>query len=129
MFTWLAFSHVHPLLILAIGLATIVGMLLVLRANPFVTLVTAAMLVSLLVPGDPAKKIERVAVAFGTMAGKIGVIIALAAIIGKCLMESGAADRIVRSFLDLCGATRIPEALAAAAFSWPRWCSSGPLST
>jgi len=106
----------HPLAILTIGLATIVGMILVLRVNAFVALITAAMVVSLLAPGDLARKIDRVAVAFGTMAGKIGVLIALAAIVGKCLTESGGADRIVRSFLDLFGAARVPEALAAAAF-------------
>jgi GntP family gluconate:H+ symporter len=91
-------------------------MLLVLRVNAFVALIAAAMVVSLLAPGDPVRKIDRVAVAFGTMAGKIGVLIALAAIIGKCLMESGGAERIVRSFLDVFGPTRVAEALAAAAF-------------
>jgi GntP family gluconate:H+ symporter len=115
MAAWLSLLT-HPLAILVIGLATIVGMLLVLRVNAFVALITAAIVVSMLAPGEPAKKIDRVAVAFGTMAGKIGVLIALAAIIGKCLMESGGADRIVRSFLDLFGAARVPEALAAAAF-------------
>jgi len=115
MAAWLSLLT-HPLAILVIGLATIVGMLLVLRVNAFVALITAAIVVSVLAPGDPARKIDRVAVAFGTMAGKIGVLIALAAIIGKCLMESGAADRIVRSFLDLFGSARVPEALAAAAF-------------
>ncbi len=106
----------HPLTILLVGLATVVAMILVLRMNSFLALVTAAMLVSLLAPGKPVEKIERVAVAFGSMAGKIGVLIALAAIIGKCLMESGAAERIVRSFLEFFGAARVPEALAAAAF-------------
>ncbi len=105
-----------PLTILLVGLATVVGMILVLRMNSFLALITAAMLVSLLAPGKPVEKIERVATAFGSMAGKIGVLIALAAIIGKCLMESGAAERIVRSFLEFFGAARVPEALAAAAF-------------
>jgi gluconate:H+ symporter, GntP family len=116
MFESLWFLLTHPLGILVIGLATIVVMLLVLRANAFVAFITAAMLVSMLAPGEPAGKIERVVTAFGAMAGKIGVLIALAAIIGKCLTESGGADRIVRSFLNLFGAARIPEALAAAAF-------------
>jgi len=113
---WLATVSAHPLTILLVGLATVVGMILVLRMNSFLALITAAMLVSLLAPGEPVEKIERVATAFGGMAGKIGVLVALAAIIGKCLMESGAADRIVRSFLELFGAARVSEALAAAAF-------------
>jgi GntP family gluconate:H+ symporter len=116
MFAWLSLLFAHPLAILFFGLATVVGMILVLRVNAFVALIAAAMLVSLLAPGEPAQRIDRVAEAFGAMAGKIGVLVALAAIIGKCLMESGAADRIVRSFLELFGAARVPEALAAAAF-------------
>jgi len=116
MIPWLVTLFAHPLTILVVGLVTVVGMIVVLRMNSFLALITAAMLVSLLAPGAPAEKIERVAVAFGTMAGKIGVLVALAAIIGKCLMESGAADRIVRSFLGFFGASRVPEALAAAAF-------------
>jgi GntP family gluconate:H+ symporter len=42
---------------------------------------------------------NRVANGFGSTAGKIGILIAMASIIGKCLLESGAADRIVRTAL------------------------------
>ena len=42
---------------------------------------------------------SRVASGFGNTAGKIGILIAMASIIGKCLLDSGAADRIVRTAL------------------------------
>jgi len=106
----------HPLTILLVGLVTVVGMILVLRANAFVALITAAILVSLLAPGAMADKVSRVAGAFGSAAGKIGVVIALAAVIGKCMMDSGAADRIVRSFLRVLGDRRAPVALAYSGF-------------
>jgi len=107
---------IHPLVILAIGLATVIVLILLLRANAFLALLAAAILVSLLAPGELDQKIPRVAAAFGTVAGKIGIIIALAAVIGHCLMHSGAADRIVRSLLAAWGEKRAPEALAAAGF-------------
>jgi GntP family gluconate:H+ symporter len=44
-----------------------------------------------------------VATAFGSTAGKIGIVIGMAAVIGKCMLDSGAADRIVRGFLRLFG--------------------------
>lgn len=88
---------VNPLLLLAIGLLVVVGMILVLRLNAFIALITAALLVSLLSPGPMSEKVSRVAEAFGGVVGAIGIVIALAAVIGKCLMDSGAADRIVRS--------------------------------
>jgi len=74
------------------------------------------MRVSLLAPGALVDKMQRVADAFGGATAKIGIVIALAAVIGKCLMDSGAADRIVRSFLGLLGEKRAPEALAGASF-------------
>jgi len=106
----------HPLVILAIGLVTVIGMIIVLRVNAFIALITAAMLVSLLSPGALAEKVGRVAKAFGNTAAGIGIVIALAAVIGKCLMDSGAADRIVRSFLKVLGEKRAPTALMGSGF-------------
>ncbi|MEW4566947.1 SLC13 family permease [Tautonia sp. JC769] len=108
--------EIHPLIILAVGIATVVGMILVLRLNAFLALITAAILVSLMAPGPIAEKISRVALAFGASAGTIGIVIALAAIIGTCLMESGAADRIVRFFLRVLGEKRASTALMGSGF-------------
>ncbi len=106
----------HPMLVLLIGLVTVLGLILVLRANAFLALISAAMLVSLLSPGELPVKISRVADAFGRAAGSIGIVIALAAVIGKSLMDSGAADRIVRSMLRALGEKRAPSALAASGY-------------
>lgn len=59
---------------------------------------------------------NRLAAAFGQTAGEVGILIALASIIGICLMESGAAHGIVTAMLRLCGVKRAPEALAISAF-------------
>ena len=108
--------EVHPLTILAMGIATVIGMIVVLRLNAFLALITAAILVSLLAPGEWPLKLARVAEAFGTSAGKIGIVIALAAVIGKCMMDSGAADRVVRTFLGLLGERRASVALMGSGF-------------
>jgi GntP family gluconate:H+ symporter len=106
----------HPLVILVIGLATVLALIIVVRAHAFVALITAAMLVSVLAPGEPHEKFSRVGVEFGRAAGDIGIAIGLAAIIGQCLMESGAADRIVRSFLRLFGEQRAGWALMGSSY-------------
>lgn len=106
----------RPLGTLVIGLLVVVGMILVLRMNAFLSLITAALVISLRAPGELTEKIPRVAEAFGTMAGKIGIVIAMAAIIGRCLMDSGAADRIIRAFARLFGAHRVPSALVGSGF-------------
>src|SRR5437899_431710 len=105
-----------PTLILLIGMATILGAILLLRLNAFLALITAAIVVSVLAPGEPAVKIARVAEGFGRTAGSIGVVIALAAIAGKAMMESGAADRIVTAFLALLGMQRGATALCATGY-------------
>lgn len=57
-----------------------------------------------------------VAEGFGRTCAKVGIIIAMAAIIGTCMMESGAAIRIVRSALSIFGEKRAPEAMAGSSF-------------
>jgi len=107
---------IPPLLILIVGIATVLGLILALRTNAFLALIVAALVVSMLAPGDVELKVKRVAMAFGTAAGNIGIVIALAAIIGQCMMESGAADRIVRSFLNALGEKRAGVALMSSGY-------------
>ncbi len=59
---------------------------------------------------------ERVSSAFGGTCGKIGILIAMAAIIGKCLLDSGAADRIVRAALGVLGEKGAPLAFLLSGF-------------
>ncbi len=106
----------NPIVILIIGVFLLIALILVLRLNAFVALITSAMVISLLSPGDFAEKIARVGKAFGGTAGNIGIVIAMAAIIGKCMMDSGAADRIVRSFLKVLGEKRAATALMLSGF-------------
>jgi len=58
----------------------------------------------------------RVTDGFGNTCGKIGILIALASIIGMCLLESGAADRIVRSTLRLFGQRGAPASFLTSGF-------------
>jgi GntP family gluconate:H+ symporter len=106
----------YPLVILVVGVAVVISMIMVLRINAFFALITAAIVVSLMSPGEASEKIKRVAEAFGASAGGIGIVIAMAAVIGKCLMESGAADRIVRSFTNALGEKRAPLALMGSGY-------------
>src|SRR2546428_9780173 len=106
----------HPTLILLIGIATILAGIVVLRLNAFLALIIAAIVVSLLAPGEAAVKIARVAEGFGRTAGTVGIVIALAAITGKAMTDSGAADRIVNGFLALLGEKRGATALCSTGY-------------
>ncbi|MDE3261482.1 MAG: SLC13 family permease [Acidobacteriota bacterium] len=94
----------------------------VLRLHPFLALTLGAILAGSLAPSElPAPErvfaaLEATGSAFGDLVGAIGIAIALAAIIGDCLLRSGAADRIAGSLLALFGEGRAVWALAAAAY-------------
>lgn len=123
-----------PLAVLGFSLVFIVLAITKFRLHVFVALVMAAILTGGLsdakLPGEygtlpktPAKEkghwvraAELTAEGFGTMASKIGIVVALAAIIGVCLVESGAAEKIVRRFLALLGQKRAAHALFASGY-------------
>ncbi|MEP6989648.1 MAG: SLC13 family permease [bacterium] len=106
----------HPFLILLTGMVVILGAIIGLRLNAFLALISAAIIVSFLAPGDAALRIERVAQAFGRTAGSVGIVIALAAIIGAAMAESGAADRIAGTFVEMLGERHDAVALGVTAF-------------
>ncbi|MCY4584416.1 MAG: SLC13 family permease [Bryobacterales bacterium] len=96
--------EIHPLVVLAIAIAVVFVLIIRMKINAFMALITAATIVGLLSSKVTLGEVmPEVAGAFGRVCGGIGIVIALAALIGQCLMESGAADRIVRVFVRLLG--------------------------
>lgn len=108
--------ELYPLLVLAIGVAVVILLIIAMRINAFIALIVAAFVVSLMAPGELSEKISRVATAFGGVAGAIGIVIALAAVIGKALMDSGAAERIVRALTRVLGEERAPWAMTGSGY-------------
>jgi len=125
-----------PLFILLIAMIVVVGGIIWFRLHAFVALLLAAFTVALMTPGsaiemfmleaglspEEARELagrsigERIASAFGNTTAQIGILIAMAAIIGKCLLESGGAERIVRSILRATGVKKAPVAYASSSF-------------
>ena len=123
-----------------LAVVVVLTAILVFRLHAFLTLLLAGLLVAALTSGeqlrsytdaqiengkmsaDAADKLvstsapARLAGSFGETAGKIGILIALASIIGQCLLESRAAAVIVDRLLQLTGPKRAHEALAASSF-------------
>ena len=111
-----------PFAVLAICMGLVIVLITRVRLPAFFALLMAAFAAGMLarhgsLPGQPAGRshwvhaIELTTLELGNTAGKIAVIIALAAIIGLCLMESGAADKVVRRFLAVFGEHRAGEAI------------------
>ena len=119
-------SNLWPFATLGICVAAIIVLITKLRVHPFLALVGVAILAGLLapsgsLPGEPAKShwvqaVEITASELGVVCGKIGIVIALASIIGVCVMESGAADKVVRRFIAAFGERHVGLALVTGGF-------------
>lgn len=117
-------SPYWPFAVLLIGIAAVVLMITKLKFHPFVALIISSILVGLISHELPLADgqlplvgaIELPMVEFGITAGKIAWVIALAAIIGMAMMESGAAERIVNALLNSFGEKRAPLALLISGF-------------
>jgi GntP family gluconate:H+ symporter len=127
---------VDPLVLAGLGIVLVATSIVVLRLDAFLALVLTALIVGALTPAatlerqvlarggttDEARAAatqstgERVARAFGRTAGNVGVMIALAAVIGRAMLESGAADRIIRTALQVVGERLAPIGFSVAGF-------------
>ena len=130
-------SFMNPLALLFVGLTVVLGGILWLKLHPVIALLLGAILVGVLTPetllqryaigtGLSEKAVEafvnlslgeRVAIGFGKTCEKIGLLIMLASVIGKGLLESGAAERIVRSMLSVFGQKKAPLAFMLSSFA------------
>lgn len=113
----MAAMPLHPIAILVIAVAIVFLLILRLRINAFIALITAAATVGILSPNVPLGEVmPSVAREFGGVCGSIAIVIALAALIGQCLMESGAADKIVRVFVRALGEKRASLSLLSSGY-------------
>lgn len=126
----------NPYILLIAGMAIVIGAILGLRLHAFLALILAALVIAWLTPGElifqyglskgmseaaarqlqEAFFVDRVAEGFGKTVGQIGLLIAMASIIGEGMLRSGAADRIVRATLRMVGEKRAPSAFLASGF-------------
>ena len=117
-------SDLWPFGVLLLGTAMVVIMITRLRFHPFVALILSAIFIGLISPALPVvagqhplvTAIELPMTEFGIVAGKIAWVIALAAVIGTAMMESGAAEQIVNWLLKTMGEKQAPLALLISGF-------------
>lgn len=117
-------SAYWPFLVLLLSVVVVVLMIGRWRFHPFIALIMAAVFVGFLSVELPSASpqhwmisaVELPMVEFGVMAGKIAWVIALAAVIGTAMMESGAASRIVHWLLKYLGEKQASIALIISGF-------------
>ncbi|MEM7375498.1 MAG: SLC13 family permease [Bacteroidota bacterium] len=103
-----------PIFVLLISVLFIVVAITRLKLHAFLALILAGILAGWLMSSNTWEMVEaigKVGEGFGKTAGGVGLVIALAAIIGMGLMDSGAADSIVRRMVRIFGEKRAAWAM------------------
>lgn len=105
-------GHTQLILAALVGIAVVVLLIVWAKFHPFIALIlgTAALgAVAQVAPGDVVTSFID---GLGSTFGSVGLLIALGAMLGKLLADSGGANQIVDSIVDRVGPKTLPWAMA-----------------
>lgn len=112
----MAYPHA-PLLAFVVGLITTILLLVRLKLPAFFGLIISTFMVGIVTPNVPLADVAgETATAFGDTFAGVGIPILMAALIGKTMLESGAAERIIRGFTAVTGEENGEYALFGSGF-------------
>jgi GntP family gluconate:H+ symporter len=112
----LAAAPLPSLRLVAAALLAIAAIVLLIarwRTHPFLALTVGSFLVGALADGDLNAVALSYSKGFGDTVASVGVLIALGAMIGKLLADSGGADAIVEALIGRASVRMLPWAMAA----------------
>ncbi|NHC43996.1 GntP family permease [Motilibacter aurantiacus] len=109
-------SDTRLVLAALVGIAVIVLLITVVKLHPFLSLTLGSGVLALAAGIPFADTFASFTAGLGSTVSGVGVLIALGAIIGKLLTDSGGADEIVDTILARTSAARLPWAMALIAF-------------
>jgi gluconate:H+ symporter, GntP family len=108
-------SDLRLVLAAILGIAAVVVLITWLKVHPFLALILGSLLLGVVAGLAFTDTIASFQTGVGATVGSVGVLIALGAMIGGLLAESGGADRVVTAFIDKVSARRLPWAMAGVA--------------
>jgi gluconate:H+ symporter, GntP family len=98
-----------------LGIATVVVLITWLKVHPFLALILGSAVLGSIAGLAPDKTITSFTNGVGSTVGSVGLLIALGAMIGGMLAESGGADRIVGTVVNRVSGGALPWAMAGVA--------------
>ncbi|EDL70026.1 GntP family permease [Vibrio campbellii] len=96
---------------IVIGILAMMGMIIKTRIPVALAMVIASIIMGLFAGMAPTELIDAIKAGFGGVLGGIGLIIAFGVIMGACFERSGAAVRMAKTFVKICGKGREDLAL------------------
>ncbi|EWT03551.1 gluconate transporter [Intrasporangium oryzae NRRL B-24470] len=98
-----------------LGILTVVVLITVAKLHPFLSLMLGSAVLGAVATVPPADIVASFLAGFGATTGAVGVLIALGAMIGKLLEDSGGATKIVSTMVGRVGPGGLPWVMAAIA--------------
>ena len=98
-----------------VGIAVVVLLITVLKVHPFLALIIGSAVLGVVAGVGVGDIVTSFTTGFGSTTGSVGLLIALGAMIGGLLTESGGADRIVSTIVDRVGPKGLPWAMGGVA--------------
>lgn len=99
-----------------LGIAVIIGLISWTKLHPFLSLMIGSAVMALAAGVPLTDTFTAFTKGMGSTVAGVGVLIALGAIIGALLVESGGADQIVDTFMEHTALGKLPWVMAALAF-------------
>lgn len=110
------FTEIAPLLIVAVAIVLLLGLIMWLKLNTFVSLIITAIVTGIMLGMPLSKVIATIETGMGSTLGHIALIFGLGAMLGKLLADGGGATRIAHTLIDKFGQKRIQWAVVTASF-------------
>jgi gluconate:H+ symporter, GntP family len=98
-----------------LGIATVVVLITWLKVHPFLALILGAGVIGVVAAMAAADVVASFSAGVGATVGSVGLLIALGAMIGGMLAESGGADTVVHSFTDRVSPGKLPWVMGGVA--------------
>ncbi|MDM4762978.1 gluconate:H+ symporter [Galbitalea sp. SE-J8] len=99
-----------------VGIALIIALITAAKVHPFIALIVGSAAVGLIAGLGPEGSLDAFGESFGGTFADVGILIALGAMLGKLLAESGGAERIVDTVIGKVSLAVVPWAMAGVSF-------------
>ena len=109
----------HSAFLLIAALVSVIALVVLIarfKINPFIVLMTVSLALALAAGMPPQSIVKSFETGVGNTLGHIAIIVALGTMLGKMMAESGGADRIAHTLIQLFGEKRVPWAMVMIGF-------------
>jgi gluconate:H+ symporter, GntP family len=108
-------GNTQLILACVLGILAVVVLITWGKLHPFLALMLGSAVLGAIATMPPGDTVKSFVAGFGATAGAVGILIALGAMVGKLLEDSGGANRIVASMVSRVGPGGLPWVMAAIA--------------